>query len=103
MHTGHVIDLLDKGLMVLAAFSGMAMENMTRNYGWRFLDIGRRIERAENLSGLLNRLIFAPGMAGDTSRRMMFILEVADSFITYRSRYRITPTLPRRYRPIVAR
>ena len=24
----------------------------------------------------------------------MFILEVADSFITYRSRYRITPTLP---------
>ena len=94
MHTGHVIDLLDKGLMVLAAFSGMAMENMTRNYGWRFLDIGRRIERAENLSGLLNRLIFAPGMAGDTSRRMMFILEVADSFITYRSRYRITPTLP---------
>nr|WP_321461558.1 circularly permuted type 2 ATP-grasp protein [uncultured Cohaesibacter sp.] len=93
-HTGHVIDLLDKGLMVLAAFSGMAMENMTRNYGWRFLDIGRRIERAENLSGLLNRLIFAPGMADDTSRRMMFILEVADSFITYRSRYRITPTLP---------
>ncbi|WP_321448048.1 circularly permuted type 2 ATP-grasp protein [uncultured Cohaesibacter sp.] len=94
MHTGHVIDLLDKGLMVLAAFSGMAMENMTRNYGWRFLDIGRRIERAENLSGLLNRLIFAPGMVSDAPRRLMFILEVADSFITYRSRYRITPTLP---------
>nr|WP_321524161.1 circularly permuted type 2 ATP-grasp protein [uncultured Cohaesibacter sp.] len=93
MHTGHVIDLLDEGLMVLAAFSGMVMENMTRNYGWRFLDIGRRIERAENLSGLLNRLIFAPGMSWDAPRRLMFILEVADSFITYRSRYRITPTL----------
>ncbi|WP_316858305.1 circularly permuted type 2 ATP-grasp protein [uncultured Cohaesibacter sp.] len=93
MHTGHVVDLLDKGLMILAAFSGMTMENMTRNYGWRFLDIGRRIERAENLSGLLNRLIFSSGMSSDAPRRLMFILEVADSFITYRSRYRISPTL----------
>ena len=94
VHSGQVVDLLDRGLMTLAAFSGMAMENMTRNYGWRFLDIGRRIERAENLSGLFNRLVFAPGMATDAPRRMMFILEVADSFITYRSRYRILPTLP---------
>ena len=30
----------------LAAFSGMEMENMTRGHAWRFLDIGRRIERA---------------------------------------------------------
>ncbi|WP_210200524.1 circularly permuted type 2 ATP-grasp protein [Cohaesibacter celericrescens] len=94
VHSGQVIDLLDKGLMSLAAFSGMAMENMTRNYGWRFLDIGRRVERAENLAGLFSRLVFAPGMATDSTRRMMFILEVADSFITYRSRYRIMPSLP---------
>ena len=70
------------------------MENMTRNFGWRFLDIGRRIERAENLASLFNRLVFAPGMTTDAPRRMMFILEVADSFITYRSRYRIMPALP---------
>ena len=93
-HSGQVVDLLDKGLITLAAFSGMVMENMTRNYGWRFLDIGRRIERAENLAGLLNRLVFAHGMATEAPRRMMFILEVADSFITYRSRYRIMPALP---------
>ena len=94
VHAGQVVDMLDKGLIALAAFSGMAMENMTRNYGWRFLDIGRRIERAENLAGLFSRLIFAPGMGTDATRRMMFILEVADSFITYRSRYRIMPSLP---------
>lgn len=93
-HSGQVVDQLDRGLMILAAFSGMSMENMTRNFGWCFLDMGRRIERAENLAGLLNRLIFAPGVTVETSRRMMFILEVADSFITYRSRYRIIPTLP---------
>ncbi len=94
VHAGQVVDLLDRGLMSLAAFSGVAMENMTRNYGWRFLDIGRRIERAENLSSLFNRLVFSSGMATDAPRRMMFILEVADSFITYRSRYRIMPSLP---------
>ena len=94
VHAGQVVDMLDKGLMSLAAFSGMAMENMTRNYGWRFLDIGRRVERAENLASLFSRLVFSPGMATDVPRRMMFILEVADSFITYRSRYRIMPSLP---------
>ena len=94
IHSGQVVDMLDKGLMSLAAFSGMAMENMTRNYGWRFLDIGRRIERAENLAGLFNRLVFSAGMGNEAPRRMMFILEVADSFITYRSRYRIMPSLP---------
>ncbi len=94
VHSGQVVDMLNRGLVSLAAFSGVAMENMTRNFGWRFLDIGRRIERAENLTSLFNRLVFAPGMATDAPRRMMFILEVADSFITYRSRYRIMPALP---------
>src|SRR4029450_4557865 len=37
----------------LAAFSGMEMENMTRGHGWRFLDIGRRLERALNMATLL--------------------------------------------------
>ena len=68
-NASQVVDRLDRGLMNLAAFSGMAMENMTRNYGWRFLDIGRRIERAENLASLFSRLVFAPGMASETSRR----------------------------------
>ena len=32
--------------MTLSAFSGLVMESMTRGDGWRFLDIGRRLERA---------------------------------------------------------
>src|SRR3954452_6602668 len=35
-------------LRELAAFSGLSQENMNRAVGWRFLDIGRRAERAIN-------------------------------------------------------
>ena len=34
--------LLNNLITSLAAFNGMEMENMTRGYGWRFLDMGRR-------------------------------------------------------------
>ncbi len=37
---------LNRMITDLAAFSGMEMENMTRGHGWRFLDIGRRLERS---------------------------------------------------------
>jgi uncharacterized alpha-E superfamily protein len=30
----------------LSAFSGLIAESMTRTLGWRFLDLGRRVERA---------------------------------------------------------
>ncbi len=43
------LELLDKTLFTLSAFSGLAMESMTRGLGWRFMDMGRRVERAMNL------------------------------------------------------
>ena len=45
-----VLDVLDEGLAAIAAFNGFMHENMTRNFGWSFLDMGRRIERAQNLA-----------------------------------------------------
>ena len=44
---------LNRMITDLAAFSGMEMKNMTRGHGWRFLDIGRRLERAANVTVLL--------------------------------------------------
>ena len=41
-------DAADRALVTLAAISGLAQENINRVAGWRFLDIGRRIERAIN-------------------------------------------------------
>ena len=59
---GDSLRLLDDGLRVLAAFHGLTHENMTRNFGWSFLDMGRRLERAGNLAELL-RGIFGKARA----------------------------------------
>src|SRR5580704_11096648 len=47
-----VLGILNRMITDLAAFSGMEMENMTRGHGWRFLDVGRRLERSVNLTSL---------------------------------------------------
>ena len=45
--------LLETTIDRLSAFSGVISENMTRGHGWIFLEIGRRLERAINISTLL--------------------------------------------------
>ncbi len=73
----------------LAAFSGMEMENMTRGHGWRFLDTGRRLERAYNLVDLLRAAL----AASQVNSALPALLEIADSTITYRRRYFSEPRL----------
>ena len=82
---------LDQGIQRLAAFSGMGMENMTRSFGWSFLDMGRRIERSMQTVALLRSLPLAGDPEDDG--RLILLLDIADSFMTYRSRYLLTPQL----------
>lgn len=89
---GGAIDILDDAVRSLSAFSGMEMENMTRNHGWRFLNMGRRVERAFHLAQLLRGLVARGDPEADGS--LVLILELADSVMTYRSRYLTTPLLP---------
>jgi len=88
---GESLDLIDTGLGVVAAFNGLTHENMTRNFGWSFLDMGRRLSRALNLSHLLLDVFQSRPPGDDESGSLLFVLEIADSFITYRSRYRLNP------------
>jgi hypothetical protein len=66
---------------------------MNRGSGWRFLDMGRRIERG------VNTCRFARIVAGDnaTIDDLDLLLDLADSQITYRARYLVglalTPVL----------
>lgn len=90
---GEVIDGIEQGLVSIAAFNGLMHENMTRNTGWTFIDLGRRLERANNLCEVTLALFGAPLGAVEETSRLLFLLELADSFITYRSRYRIDPVL----------
>ena len=74
----------------LAAFSGMEMENMTRGHGWRFLDVGRRLERAMNAINLVRQAL----EAGPSDNAVLEpLLEIADSSMTYRRRYFARPQL----------
>ncbi|MFN0219321.1 MAG: circularly permuted type 2 ATP-grasp protein [Hyphomicrobium sp.] len=88
------LDLLDEGLASLSAFNGLMHENMTRNYGWSFLDMGRRIERAYNLCEAIRTLFIPAADPDEETSALLLLLELADSFITYRSRYRLDPMLP---------
>ncbi len=78
-----ILDAADRSLNILAALSGLSQENMNRNAGWRFLDIGRRTERAINTCRLAR--VFAPDDA--TAEDLDVMLDLIDSQITYRSRY----------------
>ena len=86
-----ILGQLDQGIQRLAAFSGMGTENMTRSFGWHFLDMGRRIERCMETTMLLESLLDAGEPEDDGS--LFLMLDIADSFMTYRSRYLLTPQL----------
>jgi uncharacterized circularly permuted ATP-grasp superfamily protein/uncharacterized alpha-E superfamily protein len=88
-----ILDVLDEGITAIAAFNGFMHENMTRNFGWSFLDMGRRIERAQNLSEAVLTLFLPLPEPEEVSSSLLLLLELADSFITYRSRYRLDPML----------
>lgn len=80
-----LITALDDLIRFSATFSGLASENMTRGPGWRFLDIGRRIERGVFIGhGALGAFSLQP-VAWEPAMRLA--LELCDSTITYRSRY----------------
>lgn len=80
----YAASMLNNLVLDLAAFSGMESENMTRGHGWVFLDLGRRIERAANLSELLRAVLDC----GERTERLLEpALEICDSVMTYRRRY----------------
>jgi uncharacterized circularly permuted ATP-grasp superfamily protein/uncharacterized alpha-E superfamily protein len=80
--------MLTACLELLSAFSGMERENTTRGSGWLFMSIGRRLERAIYLTRQL-REVTTP-LAEQDWLLLECLLEVADSSMTYRTRYYTT-------------
>lgn len=72
-------------LRKISGFSGLVHENMYRTMGWRFLSIGRSLERASSLTSLL--AAFTDVDAADGS--LDLAVEVADSTMTHRQRYAV--------------
>ncbi len=80
-----VLSMLNQMIIHLSAFSGLGMESMTRGPGWRFLDMGRRLERGLYMLSLINSTLTARQI--DENNVLEALLEIADSSMTYRSRY----------------
>jgi uncharacterized alpha-E superfamily protein len=74
----------------ISALSGLAAENMGRTEGWRFHDMGRRMERAVNGCRLLSLFGNDAASADD----LTVLLDLLDSQISYRTRYLTGPSLP---------
>ncbi|WP_176083811.1 circularly permuted type 2 ATP-grasp protein [Martelella sp. HB161492] len=72
-------------LRKLAGFAGLVHENMYRSTGWRFLSIGRYLERGLHMTRLLARLSGedAPDGAFD------MLLEIGDNVMTHRRHYNV--------------
>jgi uncharacterized alpha-E superfamily protein len=80
-----LLDLLDDLVRLSAALSGLASENMTRGSGWRFLDLGRRIERGIYVARVVLGVSAIQGANWDAALRLA--LELSDSVMSYRTRY----------------
>jgi uncharacterized circularly permuted ATP-grasp superfamily protein/uncharacterized alpha-E superfamily protein len=74
---------VDAALRIVASFSGLAQENMSQLAGWRFLELGRRSERAIATCRFVRQFADAAAPEG----ALEVLLELADSQITYRQRY----------------
>ena len=81
---------LDTLVLNLAAFGGMHLQNVTRGHGWRFLEIGRRIERA---SSVLTLIKAAAPMTKTDDAVLAPVLEIFDSTMTYRRFHFARPAL----------
>jgi uncharacterized alpha-E superfamily protein len=73
---------LDGVIASLVTLSGFALDGMTRDHGWRFLSMGRRIERLQWMCVALTRALAAP-----EDSDLGWLLALADSSLTYHSRY----------------
>jgi len=82
---GETVRAMGELLRKLAGFSGLVHDNMFRFSGWRFLTMGRAIERADQTVSLL--VAFAD--LGAPSGGFDVAIEVGDSVMTHRRRYSV--------------
>ena len=85
-------------LTVLVAITGLTHENLTHGDGWRFITLGRRVERARFGATVLRHNVLqnkqgsthaSPGNNTGNVAILENLLHVFDSIMTYRSRHQI--------------
>ncbi|MEN9489674.1 MAG: hypothetical protein RJA63_123 [Pseudomonadota bacterium] len=77
---------IDEYITSFMTLAGFALDGMTRDHGWRFLSLGRRIERLQFQTEAIEAAM-SMGVKGNPE----WLLEISDSIVTYRSRYVARP------------
>ncbi len=80
-------EALDPLVTALMALSGLAHESMTRDFGWRFMNIGRRLERALQTTTIINSLLVEETAEADQNVLLQSLLLSLEALISYRRRY----------------
>jgi uncharacterized alpha-E superfamily protein len=80
------LNWLDRTITGLMTLSGFAMDGMTRDDGWRFLSIGRRLERLA-----FQCLVLQIALQHGRAHGLTWLLRLTDSIVTYRTRYMARP------------
>ena len=79
-------DTSERVLSGLLALTGITAENMVRDAGWYLLDIGRGLERAQQVLGLLRYTLVAERAEDHEAMVMEAALVAAESIVTFRRR-----------------
>lgn len=87
-----VLNRLNAVILRQNALSGLIREDMTRDHSWRFMEIGRRLERGMQILNLLSGIDSCTANGFNAS--LETILETSDSRMTYRVRYMAVPAVP---------
>jgi uncharacterized circularly permuted ATP-grasp superfamily protein/uncharacterized alpha-E superfamily protein len=88
---GAALESLDETMMACVSLAGFAMDDMTQDESWQFLLLGRRLERLAHLAGVVMHVLrLRPTERGSA---LEWLLEAANSIVTFRARYRREPEL----------
>ena len=85
MSLADALELLDHAIISLVAVGGLEMAHMTRDEGWRFMSLGRHLERAIYVTATTSEV--AQSDMPDDPALLEWLLDLSDSIITYRARY----------------
>jgi uncharacterized circularly permuted ATP-grasp superfamily protein/uncharacterized alpha-E superfamily protein len=79
------LDLLNRVIMSLVAVGGLEMAHMTRDDGWRFMSLGRHLERLSYVTATVGEVAQSDSL--EDPALLEWLLDLSDSIITYRARY----------------
>jgi uncharacterized circularly permuted ATP-grasp superfamily protein/uncharacterized alpha-E superfamily protein len=83
---GAALEWLDGLITKMMTLSGFALDGMTRDTAWRFMSIGRRVERLIFQCAAVQSAFTYDGSSG-----LSWLLRLSDSIVTYRARYMTSP------------